>query len=89
MFCSVAAVTAYLGIINLADSAGRVVAYGNRVEIHPSWSWVTAEGDIALVQLSTSVSLSSYVSTLPIGSDFIGGNIPVTVSGWGKVSDCK
>lgn len=76
-----------MGIINLADSSGRVVASGSRVVIHPSWSWVTAEGDIALVQLYTSVLLSSYVSTLPIGSAIIGGNTAVTVSGWGKISD--
>lgn len=87
--CSVRGVTAYLGVISLSDSSGRVTASASRVVLHPSWSWITAEGDIALVQLTVSLTISSYVSPIALGSDHLDGGYEVTVSGWGRISDSK
>ncbi|XP_063923939.1 brachyurin-like [Zophobas morio] len=82
----VSAVTAYLGVTSLSDSS-RVTAQASRAVVHPSYSSSTLANDIALLQLSSSVSSSSYISTVSLGTSTLGTGVAVTVSGWGRTSD--
>ncbi|KAJ3652788.1 hypothetical protein Zmor_018721 [Zophobas morio] len=82
----VTAVTAYLGVTSLSDTS-RVTAQASRAVVHPSYSSTTLANDIALLQLSTSVSSSSYISTISLATSTLGTGVSVTVSGWGRTSD--
>ncbi|RZC36245.1 chymotrypsin BI [Asbolus verrucosus] len=83
----VRAITAYLGVVSLSSSSGRVTASASRIVAHPSYSSSTLANDIALIQLSTSVALSSYVQTIPLASSTLGSGVSVQVSGFGRTSD--
>ncbi|XP_063924508.1 chymotrypsin BI-like [Zophobas morio] len=84
----VTAVTAYLGVVSLSDTS-RVTAQASRAVVHPSYSSTTLANDIALLQLSTSVSSSSYISTISLATSTLGTGVSVTVSGWERTSDSK
>lgn len=86
---SLRALTAYLGVVSLSDTSGRITASGSRVVNHPSYNSYTLANDISLVQLSSSVASSSYVSTISLASTTLGSGVAVTVSGWGKTSDAS
>ncbi|XP_044261229.1 transmembrane protease serine 9-like [Tribolium madens] len=81
----VTAITVSLGLINL--SSGGVQVQASRAISHPNYSSSTLANDIALIQLSSSVALSSTVKTISLGSSTLGSGVSVTVSGWGKTSD--
>lgn len=82
-------VTVYLGVISLSDTSGRVTASASRAVNHPSYNSYNLANDIALIQLSSSVALSSVVSTISLATGTLGSGVAVTVSGWGKTSDAS
>ncbi|XP_066509087.1 elastase-1-like [Hoplias malabaricus] len=68
--------------------SGKDQYYGvSDIYIHPGWNKdLTAGNDIALIRLTSSVTLNSYIqlATLPPTGQILPGNINCYVTGWGS-----
>ncbi|KAF4097406.1 elastase-1-like [Onychostoma macrolepis] len=80
-----------LGEHNLNSNEGREQYVGvSAVHVHPNWNSnnVAAGYDIALLRLSSSASLNSYVqlASLPPSGQVLPHNNPCYITGWGATS---
>lgn len=57
-----------------------------RIVNHPSYNSQTLANDISMVQTASTITFTSLVRSIPLGSTFIGGGVSATVSGWGQTS---
>jgi len=84
-----------LGAHNISDTAENTqvsvtVAVADAL-VHPEWNMAVLQNDLALLRLSTPVTLSDNIQTLRLPAKSLVGNLLVnenaTVSGWGKYDD--
>ncbi|XP_068632247.1 transmembrane protease serine 9-like [Battus philenor] len=52
---------------------------------HPNYVQATIKNDIGLLRTSSNVVLNNNVATVALNYNFIGGNVDVVVTGWGRV----
>ncbi|CAG9583068.1 unnamed protein product [Danaus chrysippus] len=52
---------------------------------HPDWDSKTKKNDIGILITSQPVTLNEYVQIVTLDFNFIGGNVPVIVNGWGRL----
>ncbi|CAG9583067.1 unnamed protein product [Danaus chrysippus] len=52
---------------------------------HPEWNSKTKKSDIGILITSQPVTLNEYVQIVTLNFNFIGGNVPVVVNGWGRL----
>jgi len=83
----VSAVTIYLGVTSLSNTAGRVTRQASRAIVHGSYSSSSLQNDIALLQFSQSVTVSNTVRAISLATSALGNSVTVTASGWGRTSD--
>uniref|UniRef100_A0A182PNU7 Peptidase S1 domain-containing protein n=1 Tax=Anopheles epiroticus TaxID=199890 RepID=A0A182PNU7_9DIPT len=57
-----------------------------KIERHPSYNTVSSANNLALLQLSNSVPLSTRVNTIALNDAPIASNVPVVFYGWGSTS---
>ncbi|KAF5903778.1 mast cell tryptase-like, partial [Clarias magur] len=84
-----ASITLFLGIENLQGTNPYMQQRSaSKIIIHPNFNIKAIENDIALVQLSSSVTFNAYVLPVclaPANSSFPGGT-NAWVTGWGKIA---
>lgn len=74
-------VLAIVGAVNL-DTDGNAYAI-ERIEIHPDYNEALIENDVALVETNEEIQFSRHVRPIPLGRDFIGGDLWSYTAGWG------
>ncbi|OWR49695.1 trypsin [Danaus plexippus plexippus] len=52
---------------------------------HPQWDSIRKRNDIGILVTSLPVTLNKYVQVVSLNFNFIGGNVPVIVHGWGRL----
>lgn len=58
----------------------------SRIVNHPSYSSITLNNDISLLETSTAVATTANVAPAVLGSAFTGGGVNTVASGWGQTS---
>jgi hypothetical protein len=68
------------------SGASRAVAT-SRIVVHPNYDDVTEDNDVALIQLSSPVTLSSgSIETLPLASSTVPAGTSALITGWGNTA---
>lgn len=57
-----------------------------KVTQHPDFDSVTNANDIALIRLQTPIQFSRLVQPISISAQWVEGDVPVTLSGWGQLT---
>ncbi|KAI4902244.1 hypothetical protein NFI96_020294 [Prochilodus magdalenae] len=86
---SASSLTVYLGMSSLEGSnPNMAVRYVSRIINHPSYISSGHNNDIALLQLSSSVTYTDYIQPvcLAAAGSSLGGGALVWVTGWGDIS---
>jgi len=81
--------TIYLGSVNQSQAVepGRVILQTSEAIVHENYNPFTLNNDIALIKLRQKVNFTDRIQPIPLGNDYTGANLTLTVSGWGKTSD--
>lgn len=58
----------------------------SRITSHSDYDSSTIANDISILRVSTTISGSNTVASIPIGSTYLGAGYTVTLSGWGSTS---
>lgn len=74
---------AVAGSTSLREGNGHVVT---KIFLHPEFNGDGLENDIAVLQIATSFVFNLIVQPANIGTDFVGAELPATLSGWGQTS---
>ncbi|XP_017537277.2 mast cell tryptase-like [Pygocentrus nattereri] len=85
-----AALTIYLGMASLQGiNSNSQIRSVSRIIIHPSYSTSSHDNDIALLQLTSSVTYTDYVqpACLAAAGSSLGGGTLVWVTGWGDIGN--
>lgn len=81
-------ISAYLGVISQDNLADGVTTDSSNIITHPSYG---TDGefshDIGLIQLSISIATNENIKIIRLGSNAVGNDVSVTVSGFGQTSD--
>ncbi|XP_053326507.1 transmembrane protease serine 9-like isoform X2 [Spea bombifrons] len=81
-----------LGALNLSTvNSYEIASSVKQIVLHPNYSNTTSAGDLALLQLNTSVTFSQFIRPvcLPDNSTAFPEGMNCTVTGWGNVNHSK
>ncbi|XP_033229482.1 chymotrypsin-2-like [Belonocnema kinseyi] len=79
-------ITVVVGTNNLSKGGSKY--RGEKIIVHPKFSMNYLTGDIALLKVKGEITFSSKVSPIGLPSEDVSkADLPVVVSGWGKVSN--
>lgn len=67
-------------------NAGGTVYTLERIITHAGYDYETIQNDVGLLRVTSAIVGSSTVTSIPIGSSYIGSGLTVTLSGWGLTS---
>ncbi|XP_072948488.1 chymotrypsin-1-like [Epargyreus clarus] len=70
---------------NRWNSGGQTVAFQRHL-IHPNYVQATIKNDIGVLTTSAVINFNARVAAVALNWDWIGGNIPSRVAGWGRTS---
>ncbi|KAH0817042.1 hypothetical protein GEV33_005750 [Tenebrio molitor] len=77
--------TALTGVVNTSDQSSANEIYD--MIVHEGFNSSTLENDIALIALSRPLKFDDNTKAVTLGTEFIGPNFLLTVSGWGTTHD--
>lgn len=86
---STSGVTISLGLQSLTSSTNVVSRSAARIIVHPDYSSSTNDNDVALVQLSSTVTFTDYVRPVCLAADgsVFPSGLDCWVTGWGTLTE--
>lgn len=74
------------GAVNLTQGGERVDVA--RIIIHPDWTGRHLANNVALLQLSRTLTWGRFIRAIGLRSRFVGNHVRALVSGWGQTEVC-